>query len=124
MSGEGSTGAPPPGPERRATPRHPSNLKVVCYPAGAGLTERRQVRLRDVSRGGLGLLTDRRWGPGTNLIFELWVRGALRTARARVVHATSHLGGSFLIGCAFDIPLTESELHAFTSPELPERPPE
>jgi hypothetical protein len=35
--------------------------------------------------------------------------------RAPVIHAASRLGGCFLMGCAFDAPLTEAQLHALTS---------
>jgi|SRR5262245_13578104 hypothetical protein len=120
MSEEGNMGTPPPGTpgrERRAAPRHPSSLKVICYPAGAGLTERRQVRLRNVSRNGLALTVDRRWEPGTALVLELPVSEGegVSVARARVIHATPQAGGTFLVGCVLDFPLTDAQLQSLTS---------
>jgi hypothetical protein len=98
--------------ERRAAARHPSTLRINCYPAGSGLAERRLARVRNVSRTGIGLVLDRHWPPGTALIFELPVEDGVRSARGRVIHATSQPGGTFLVGCTFDLPLSDVELQA------------
>jgi PilZ domain len=100
----------PSGQERRAAPRQASTLKVTCYPAGAGLLERRQGRVRNVSRSGIGLVVDRRWEAGTALIVELPVEDGVRPVRARVVHATQQLGGLFLTGCSLEKHLTDEEV--------------
>jgi hypothetical protein len=104
-----------PRPERRAAPRLPSRVKIVCYPAGAGLSERRQVRVDNVSRTGIAVIADRRWEPGTVLVVELPVEEGYSSTKARVIHATSKLGGCFLIGCALDVPLTDAQVQALTS---------
>jgi hypothetical protein len=112
MSSEGG----PPGPERRAAPRHGSQLRIVCYPAGAGFSERRQVRLQNISRNGLAVIADRRWEPGTTVIAELPVgeEGATIAMRARVIHLTAQLGGCFLVGCSFEAGLTDAQIQLLT----------
>src|SRR5262249_33104164 len=76
----------PTGPERRAEPRLPSELKVYCCPVGGLLTERRHVRLRNISCRGVALVTDRPWGPATmlNLELPLGERPPLGTVARRV----------------------------------------
>jgi hypothetical protein len=110
---EPATAGPAREGERRAATRHPSTLRINCYPAGGGLAERRLARVRNVSRTGIDLILDRHWPPGTALILELLAEeGAVRSARSRVVHATSQPGGTFLVGCTFDMPLSDVELQA------------
>src|SRR3954463_7799197 len=92
--------------ERRTAIRQLSTLRIACYPAGSGLLERRMVRVRNVSRTGMGLVVDRPWQQGLALILELPAEDGVRSARARIVHATSQPGGTFLVGCVFDTPLT------------------
>src|SRR4051812_18176501 len=120
MVREGSADNPTPpdpgGAERRTDVRRPTSIRIVCYPTGAPVTERRQVRLRNVSIKGLALVADRRWEKGTELVVEL--PGAdERTVqgRAHVVHSTPQLGGLFLIGCILDVPLTEAQITAMVS---------
>jgi hypothetical protein len=107
--------ARPTGPERRAAPRLPSELKVSCCPVGALLTERRRVRLRNVSCQGVALIADRPWGPGTTLSLDLPLGERPTPTRARVVHSTAQAGGSFLIGCIFESALTEEQIVVLTS---------
>ena len=103
-----------PGPERRAAPRHSSSLRITCYPANSGLGERRQARVRNLSRTGVGLGVDRSWPPGTVLIVELPAEDGARAVRTRVVHSTPQGGGTFLVGCTFDVALTDAEVEALT----------
>jgi hypothetical protein len=111
MSGEDSPSPRrEPESERRVAPRLPSTLRVSCYPAGSGVGDRRQARVRNISRTGMGLVVDRRWDPGTTLILDLPVGEAPRPSRARVVHATAQPGGLFLIGCVLETPLSEEEI--------------
>ncbi len=112
---ENSSPGTPSGAERRTEPRHPSSAKIICYPAGAALTERRQVRLRNVSLKGMALIVDRRWEVGTELVLELPGPDE-RTVpgRARVVHATAQLGGLFLIGCILEVPLTATQMQVLS----------
>jgi hypothetical protein len=74
------------------------------------------VRVRNVSRTGIGLGSDRRWDPGTVLVVELppEEEGPRRSVRARVVHATPQMGGTFLVGCIFLEPLSDADLRLLT----------
>jgi len=103
---------PSPEGERRTATRRLSTLRIACYPAGSGLLERRMVRIRNVSRTGIGLIVDRNWQQGLALILELPGQDGVRSARARVVHSTSQPGGTFLVGCVFDMQLTDAEVEA------------
>ena len=119
MAEEGNAGhstpqGPPPEGERRTAPRQSSSLRIACYPAGSGLLERRMVRIRNVSRTGIGLIVDRHWHQGLALILELPAEDGVRSARAKVVHSTSQPGGTFLVGCTFDSPLSDAEVQTLT----------
>jgi hypothetical protein len=83
---------------------------VACYPVNSGFTERRQARVRNVSRTGVALAVDRSWPPGTVLIIEVPAEEGAKTVRARVVHSTAQFGGTFLVGCTFDIPLSDADV--------------
>lgn len=104
----------PPGGERRAAPRHTSSLKLACYPTGSGLLERRQARVRNVSRTGIGLAVDRTWPSGTNLMLEVPSEEGVKPVRARVIHSTMQMGGTYLVGCVFENALTDAEVQALS----------
>jgi hypothetical protein len=99
--------------ERRTFVRLACDLQATCRSASL-----REVGwpgvVRDISRGGIGLLLTHRFQPGTELAVELRdEKGELRRVlRARVVHATATSSGgnpAWLLGCAFDAPLSEEE---------------
>src|SRR5262249_11245335 len=102
--------------DRRGAARYPSSLRVVCYPASGSLAERRQARVRNVSKTGIGLHVDRRWEPGTELVVEFPAEAPNkpRLLRVRVVHATPQIGGCFLIGCQLQSPLSDEDVKALT----------
>jgi hypothetical protein len=107
--------------ERRAYVRLASSLAAVCRPLGRFLDPGWLGTVRDISRGGVGLLLRHCFGRGTDLAIEL--RAATgevrRTIRARVVHATAVVvEGShcWLLGCAFDQPLSDEEFQALRLP--------
>jgi hypothetical protein len=106
--------AGPGGVERRGAARQQTDLKVTCYPSGGGPGAGRTVRVRNISRTGLGLIVDLHWGPGTVLSvgLPLGPERSARPCRARVVHATAQPGGCFLVGCAFEAPLSDDEFQA------------
>jgi hypothetical protein len=118
MSGQEGTSNEPAGTpapvegERRVATRHSSTLRITCYPVGGGLAERRNARVRNVSKTGVGLVLDRHWQSGTALVIELPLAEGIRLARGRVVHATSQPGGCFLVGCSFDQHLSDEEVQA------------
>jgi hypothetical protein len=101
-------------PERRAFLRLTSDLAATCAAANE-----RDVgwpgKIRDISQGGVGLLLRHRFRPGTRLTVELRSHSGayLRTVRARVVHAKPAVVDGvvcWVLGCAFDQPLSEEEL--------------
>jgi hypothetical protein len=68
-------------------------------------------RVRDISSGGIGLTLRRRFTPGTELIVELETKaGCPRALSVRVAHSTQAVNDRWIVGCAFDSPLTEKEL--------------
>jgi hypothetical protein len=103
-----------PAAERRAFVRLASDLDATCRLAAPTREQGWPGRVRDLSRGGLGLLTRHRFRSGTYLDIELRGRGGelRRVVTARVVHATPvRVQGSrfWLLGCAFDEPLNDEE---------------
>lgn len=100
--------------ERRAAPRQSSTLKITCYPVNASLMERRQGRVRNISRTGVGILVDRSWTRGTTIILELPAEDGIKAVQAKVVHATPQFAGNFLVGCALEIPLSDAEVQALS----------
>ncbi len=102
--------------ERRAYVRIACDLAATCAAAGQRAPGW-PARVRDISAGGVGLLLQHRFRPGTFLTVELRDGSGrvLRTARVRVAHATAvrdEAGQRWLLGCAFDHPLTEAEFAA------------
>jgi hypothetical protein len=100
------------GIERRAYVRLAVDLAAVCRPPNHLSHIGWPGQVRDVSQGGVGLVTRHRFQPGTRLSVDLRsATGApLRTVGVKVIHATaSEVGGSpcWLLGCAFDAPLAD-----------------
>jgi PilZ domain len=100
--------------ERRAYVRVPSSLAAQCRPARR-LDVSWPGRVQDISRGGVGLLLRHCFRAGTYLDVELCGRGGavLRTIAVRVVHARAAVVDGercWLLGCAFEEPLSEEEL--------------
>jgi hypothetical protein len=101
--------------DRRAGVRLPSALAATCGLAGRTREPVWPGMVRDISQGGIGLILQHRFRPGTTLLVELRqsAGAVLRTIRVRVVHATAVLDDGnpcWLLGCAFDHPLDEAEL--------------
>jgi hypothetical protein len=94
-----------------------SDLAATCRWRGRAPDVGWPGRVRDVSRGGVGLILRHRFRPGTHLTVELrdGVGRPLGTVPVRVVHATAvSADGSacWLLGCAFEESLTEEEFRA------------
>ena len=100
------------GAERRRAPRFQCLRVMSCLLRQTN--ERIWGRVRDISTGGIGLVTSTKVEPGTHLILELKSVAFLppRTLPARVAHATPRASGSWLIGCQFDQPLSGEELRS------------
>jgi hypothetical protein len=118
--------APTPVAKRRATVRYALDADTACAPLAAwGASQGWEARIRDISRGGLGLLLDRRLEPGTLITVDLPLTpDCPRLLLARVVHATAQPDGGWLVGCAlFDL-LPEEELARTGETTAPSEPPE
>ncbi|MBY0523266.1 MAG: PilZ domain-containing protein [Gemmataceae bacterium] len=111
---------PASGAERRASVRYPCDPESfsadnTCRP----LTARRKdeswtATVRDLSTGGVGIVVNRRFEPGTLLSIELQDADRLsaRTLLVRVVRLTKEGKEHWLLGCAFTTKLSEAELLA------------
>ena len=103
--------APATAPEQRADVRYYYRRPTAAYVVRGGVCER-NVRLHDISLGGVALVAPREIEPGT----ELWVGlptaepGVALTRRARVVHARRMGPLHWLLGCAFLGRLEEGDL--------------
>jgi hypothetical protein len=75
--------------------------------------------LRDLSVGGLGLVLERRFEPGTVLAVALGGGASLTGRRllARVVYARAQGGRRWLLGCAFLSRLSTDHLQSLLHPE-------
>jgi hypothetical protein len=103
--------------ERRAYVRVATDLAAVCRPPSHLSDIGWPGQVRDLSQSGVGLVLRHRFEPGMRL--EVEVRSStgalLRTVVARVAHATPVSAGGtpvWLLGCAFDRPLTAEEFAA------------
>lgn len=100
--------------ERRAAVRHPCDLdtflRTLNHPE---LDQTWPARIRDISTTGIGLQVEKPFAVGAELEIELQSgeQGITYTLLTRVVHTgTVEDDGSYLLGCAFARPLSESEL--------------
>jgi PilZ domain len=105
--------------ERRAWIRMPKDQKVTCQPMAAPPADESETAwlgtIRDVSPGGIAVILNRRFEPGTILIVEVSdkPKGAAESRPVRVCHATPETDGRWIIGCAFAWPLSQEELRRF-----------
>jgi hypothetical protein len=100
--------------ERRASARVPCDLDTTCQPITGALTKSWSARVVDISRGGIGLVLNRRFETGAMLSVRLDSRdGETRTLFLRVVHLAHNVDGSWRLGCAFASELVEEELRVF-----------
>ena len=110
--------------ERRAWVRTPNDHEVSCQPMAASSKEELDTawlgRVRDISVGGIALLLNHRFEPGTALIVELSERPkVLRHLLVHVIHATPEPNGRWILGCAFDCALSQQELQTFLEEQSP-----
>jgi hypothetical protein len=100
--------------DRRRAERHSSEQNAACHPASR--LDVTVVRVKDVSRNGIGLISPRRFEIGTLLMVDLPETASYPvSALARVVRLVSEPEGNWLAGCAFLTELGEEELAAFLS---------
>jgi hypothetical protein len=102
-----------PAADRRATARVVSVEPVVAQLVPVPRVPPLQVRVKDVSPRGIGLVSSRPVERGTLLALES-LTGLAKGGRnlvARVAHVTPH-DGEYLIGCEFDETLSEDEVRS------------
>jgi hypothetical protein len=109
----------PPGAERRASVRYqctPENFSAdnSCRPITARKSEAWSAMVRDLSTGGVGILVNRRFEPGTLLSVELQdvEQTVARVLLVRVVRITRQDQETYLLGCAFTTKLSDADLLA------------
>lgn len=109
----------PAGAERRASVRYPCSADSFsadnsCRPITARRGEAWAATVRDLSTGGVGIVVNRRFEPGTLLSVELQdaEQTVNRILLVRVVRVSADENGRWLLGCAFTSKLTDGELLA------------
>jgi serine/threonine-protein kinase len=109
--------------ERRAYVRFQCQLDSSCRSLGAGTNLHWDARVLDISKGGVALVLNRRFEPGTLLEVDLHTTtpGALHNAMVRVMNVRRQGDGSWVLGCAFSHELDEQELWVFRAERV--RPP-
>lgn len=114
-----TAGVEPHGSDRRIAPRYPSALDAACQPVMARDGSPWAGQVVNISRGGIGLVLDRRFEPKTLLVIDLESpqENVSRTLLARVVHSTRRDTG-WLLGCAFISELDEDDLKLFRARRL------
>src|SRR5262245_55406065 len=103
--------------ERRAFVRLASELVTSCRPSDSAREVSWPGKVRDMSLGGIGLVLQHRFRPGTTLDVELRDAAGkpIGVVQARVVHATAireEERSCWLLGCSFHGPLTEEEFES------------
>jgi hypothetical protein len=102
--------------DRRTWVRFPCDVEIQAEPTGRGgetKQERLAVRVRDVSQGGIALVVNRPFQPGTLLSVELPTAEEGSAALACVVHVRPRGEGEWLLGCNFARELADADLRAF-----------
>jgi hypothetical protein len=87
-------------------------LKVRCRQASRWGYQSGWAILRDLSRGGVGLILGLAPKPGTFLLLKLPGTPGRQTRLAQVVHVQARRDGNFLAGCQLVPPLSEEDLSA------------
>lgn len=103
------------GAERRAAVRYSCNRETTCRSITASTDISWPAEVLDISRGGLGLLLDRRFEQGTLLDVDVQTANphSARTLLVRVVNVRKQGVGQWILGCAFADELSDGELWAF-----------
>ena len=96
--------------ERRAAIRYQSSQEASC--AFGSESQRAWGRVKDISVHGVGLFLDREVKPGTRLVIDIRTKIQPLPIRvpARVVRCEKHSSTTWIVGCHFEIPLSEDDL--------------
>ena len=101
--------------DRRTGARFPVNSQTKCPFVLPVAEDYGPARIKDISPEGLGLLSATPIEEGTLLVIGLELQSdkACRPQIVQVVHCTRIVGGTFLVGCSFLVPLTYEEMRAY-----------
>jgi PilZ domain len=105
-------GKKPTARERRAWVRYPSAQDGACYTPASEWGHFWKASIRDISRGGIGLVLDEPFSVDTVVAVELKSEcgEAVRVLTARVRHITAAEDGRWMVGCEFLRPLDDDNL--------------
>lgn len=100
--------------ERRTLVRYASLARGACGDAGIGAQPSWTARARDISTNGASLLVRRPFRKGAELVIRLEGKDDAGSIlrQARIVHTRACPPHGWVLGCAFEVPLTEEELRA------------
>ncbi len=98
--------------EQRESERFPVTPSAACVFASPVLEEYTPPRLRNISTKGIGLIASQALEVGLMMVVKLAnpAKNFTKTMLVWVAHVTPQPGGSYLIGCTLDAPLTYEEL--------------
>jgi hypothetical protein len=104
--------------ERRIWVRQETNLRSSCEPIAMPTASQPEMkwpaRISDISAGGVGLTLRRRFERGSKLTVELpsASRGTSQLRSVFVMRVQAINGKNWLLGCEWEVPLTDEELQA------------
>jgi hypothetical protein len=104
----------PSGRDRRTEERFATPAHVDCQFASPVLEDFGKVKIVNISRSGVGLVSTEAVPAGVLLVVKLVnpLKKFSKTAIVRVIHSTLQTGGTYLVGGHFEEPLTYDELTA------------
>lgn len=105
--------------DRRLAARHPCSLRTSGRLLGKQDDTPWSATIRDISRGGVGLLSSECFPRGTILVFKLEDAGQRfpRPLLVRVVRTIKQPKGDWLLGCTFAGKLRDEDLEALLGTE-------
>ncbi|MFN4261835.1 MAG: PilZ domain-containing protein [Gemmataceae bacterium] len=116
-----------PASERRAWVRYSCNLAGFCHPAEGNGQANALAIVRNISLGGMSLVTDRPFASGTLLKVEVTspTDNKTRSLWVRIIRVMHMPDGKWSLGCAFARPLAEADIHSLRverlRPKAPDR---
>ena len=99
--------APPPVPvpdtDRRVWGRFPADVEVLYHPAGVAGETPSYAKVKDISKGGINLLVNRKFETGDLLSIDLPRSGdpATHTVLGCIVRVIPEGGDAWAVGCVF-----------------------